>query len=275
MKSPRTALRAPTGAGWSTIDWYDTPRYYDIVFDAGTKLEADFLEEMLRRHGRPAGARVLEPACGSGRLVCAMARRGFDVLGFDRNPAMLEYAARRLRTRGLSARLVRADLDSFRVPGRFDLAFCLVSTFKYLLDEDSARMHLESVARSLSPGGVYVLGFHLTEYASHALARERWVATRGRTRVVCNTQVWPADRRKRLEDVRTRLLVSGGARKLRYETRWRFRTYDAREVRALLARVPELEHVATYDFTYRPDRPRTLSDDQLDLVLVLKRRRAR
>lgn len=263
-----------TESRWTSIDWYDTPRYYDIVFDTDTKLEADFLEKILRRHGRPNGSRVLEPACGSGRLVSEMARRGFDVLGFDRNAAMLEYAARRLRSRGLSARLETGELESFRTTARFDLAVCLVSTFKYLLDEKSARSHLRSVASSLVPGGLYVLGFHLTEYGNRAFSRERWVATRGRTRVVCNTQVWPANRRARLEDVRTRLLVTSGARKLRNETRWQFRTYDAREVRALLAKVPELEHVATYDFTYRPDRPRTLSDDQLDIVLVLKRKRA-
>lgn len=262
-----------TKARWSTIDWYDTPRYYDIVFDTGTKTEADFLEEMLRLHGRPSGARVLEPACGSGRLVSEMARRGFDVLGFDRSAAMLEYARRRLESRGLSARLTLGELYRFRVTGRFDLAFCLVSTFKYLLDERGAQSHLQSVARCLAPGGIYVLGFHLTDYESGSLSRERWVAMRGRTRVVCNTQVWPADRRTRLENVRTRLLVTSGARKLRNETRWQFRTYDARQVRALLASVPELEHVATYDFTYRPDRPRRLSDDQLDVVLVLQRRR--
>lgn len=255
---------------WSSIDWYDTPRYYDIVFDTGTKLEADFLEEMLRRHGRPTGARALEPACGSGRLVCEMARRGFDVLGFDRSAAMLEYARKRLH---VGARLEIGELADFRTREKFDLAFCLVSTFKYLLDEGGARSHLQSIARALSPGGIYVLGFHLTDYESDALSRERWVASRGRTRVVCNTQVWPADRRKRLEDVRTRLVVTSGARKLRFETAWRFRTYDARQVRALLADVPELEHVATYDFTYRPDRPRTLTDDQLDVVLVLKRAR--
>ncbi len=273
MKSRSATLRSPTPPRWSTIDWYDTPRYYDIVFDTDTRVEADFLEEMLRRHGRPSGARVLEPACGSGRLVSEMARRGFDVLGFDRNAAMLEYAARRLEARGLSARLTRGELDRFRVSGRFDLAFCLVSTFKYLLDERGARSHLQSVARCLAPGGIYVLGFHLTDYDSDALSRERWVATRGHTHVVCNTQVWPADRRKRLEDVRTRLLVTRGARKLRNETRWQFRTYDARQVRALLASVPEFDLVATYDFAYRLDRPRTISDDQLDVVLVLKRRR--
>lgn len=50
-----------------------------------------------------------------------------------------------------------------------------------------------------------------------------------------------------------------------------FRTYDARELRALIASVSALEHVATYDFTYGQERQ--LSDDQLDCVLVLRKRK--
>ena len=33
-----------------TRDWYDTPLYYDIVFDAGTGREADFLEAVWSKH---------------------------------------------------------------------------------------------------------------------------------------------------------------------------------------------------------------------------------
>jgi hypothetical protein len=58
----------------------------------------------------------------------------------------------------------------------------------------------------------------------------------------------------------------------RTETTWWFRTYDAEEVRALLRSVPELEHLATYDFHYDWKRPRTLDDRQLDTLLILRRR---
>jgi SAM-dependent methyltransferase len=261
---------------FETIDWYDTPRYYDIVFDAGTREEADFLEAVDARHvtARAPGRarRVLEPACGSGRLVLELARRGCAVTGFDRNEAMLAFARERLRSAGVEARLAHADLASFRFAGKFRLAHCLVSTFKYLLDERSARTHLELVADALETGGVYVLGLHLSAYDDRRRQRERWVEKRGTTKVVCNTQVWPAHRKRRIEAVRTRLVVREEGRELRSETRWDFRTYDARELRALVRSVPALEHVTTYDFRHRIDRPRELDDDQQDCVLVLRRR---
>lgn len=257
------------------IDWYDTPRWYDIVFDADTAREADFLEAMAREHGpkrRSSRLRVLEPASGSGRLVAEMARRGHAVTGFDLSDAMLAFARERLAKRGLSARLSKHDMGDFALRGPFDLAHCLVSTFKYLLDERSARSHLECVARALAPGGVYVLGFHLSDYDQEGVVRERWVESRGGVTVTCNTQVAAPDRKTRLEDVRTRLSIARKSGDLRTETHWRFRTYDARQARRLFASVPALELVALHDFTYDTTRTRELTDDQLDCVFVLRRR---
>lgn len=264
---------SPRSRGWRSLDWYETPRYYDAIFDLGTDAEADFLEDVASLHGRSPGGRVLEPACGSGRLVEALARRGWRVTGFDRSASMLDFATR--RTAGLAPRprLVRAELADFSLPGPFDLAHCLVSTFKYLLDEASARSHLECVAHSLAPGGLYVLGFHLSDYGHDARQRERWVAEQDGERIVCNIQSWPPDRRRRIERLRSRLRVERPQGELRSETLWDFRTYDAAQTRRLLARVPALEHLATYDFTYDLDAPRELDDAQLDCVLVLRRRR--
>ena len=259
-------------ARYEPIDWYDTPRWYDLVFGADTRVEADFLEAVRKRFVPGGGRRVLEPACGTGRLMAELAGRGWRVTGFDRNPHVLDFARARLARRGLDATLFEADLADFRATGPHDLAHCLVSTFKYLRPVRAAESHLHRVARILRPGGVYVLGFHLSEYGTSRRTRERWVVTRGNTRVTCNIQIWPPDRRSRTERVRSRLIVQrpGGAR--RFETSWWFQTYDARQVRRLLARIPQLEHVATFDFTYAIDRPTGLSDEQLDVVLILRRR---
>lgn len=265
-----------SGKAHVRVDWYDEPHAYDIVFAADTRTEGRFLVEMLRRHGQGGArrklGRVLEPACGSGRLVCEMARRGFEVVGFDRNEAMLEYAREKLASRGLRARLEKADMTDFRFAGRFDLAHCLVSTFKYLLDEKGARAHLECVARALAPGGLYVVGLHLSDYSNAKAGRERWVARRGGTQVTCVTRVEPAQRKSRLENVCTRLTIERAGEIVRTETRWRFRTYDAPQFARLVASVPEFEGVALHDFHYEPDVTRSLDDARADCVYVLRKR---
>ncbi len=274
--SPGAARRA---GGFVELDWYDAPRYYDLIFDTDTAREADFLERMAAEHLAPRARRalrVLEPACGSGRLVVELARRGQRVAGFDASAPMLAYARERLASEGLRAKLFEARMESFELPAAFrgtcDLAHCFVSTFKYLLSEEDARSHLKRVASALRPGGIYVLGFHLSDYDELRQSRERWVVESSGLRVVCTITGWPPERRTRRERVRSRLVVEEGGEVKRLETQWQFRTYDAAEVERLLASVPQLELVAVHDFDYADERPRDLGAERLDVVLILRRR---
>lgn len=259
-------------------DWYDTPLYYDIVFGGGTATEASFLDAIFHRHGPPLSGRrrprLLEPACGSGRLVEEMMRRGWDVAGFDANAESLAFARTRDAAVPVKPRLWRDRLESFTIPGRadFDLAHCLVSTFKYLLTEADARSHLRLVGESLRPGGIYVLGLHLADYARTRPEHERWVGIRGGVEVVCNTRTFPPDRKSRLENLRCRLRVTEGGITRLQETRWQFRTYDARQLRQTIrAALPDFTIVACHDFNHDPDIARKFDDEYSDLVIVLKK----
>jgi SAM-dependent methyltransferase len=261
----------------TSADWYDTPLYYDIVFDADTGKEVTFLEAVMRRHSgikRKAPRRILEPACGSGRLMAALAEQGHEVSGFDGNANMLDYARERLAKRGAAALLWQDRLERFSAPSRkkFDLAHCLVSTFKYIPDEAGAVSHLRHVADVLAKGGLYVLGLHLTDYDGELPDHERWEEERDGIHVICNTHTWPADRVDRLEKLRTRLRISRGGKSWTQETKWTFRTYDARQLRALLRKVPELELVGCYGFNYDIDDPRPLNDDSYAATLILRKR---
>ena len=255
------------------FDWYEQPEYYDIVFDEGTPQEAAFLERVFARHAETRRRRALEPACGSGRLMIAMAQRGFDVRGFDLSEGMLELARRRLAEAGVVAAVDHKSMDDFCYRGRFDLMWNLVSTFRLLLEESQARSHLRCVAEALRPGGVYVLGLHMSEYHDRSQHHERWVARRDGTEVVCNIRSWPADRATRREPCRARITATHGDGSVRrLETRWAFRTYSPPQLRELLRTEPRLEHAATYGFEHDPERPIELGRDRLDAVLVLRRR---
>ena len=257
-------------------DWYDTPLYYDIIFDQDTELEAGFLEAVMSRHGEawhPESLRVLEPACGSGRLMAAMAQRGHRVWGFDLNPNMVAHTRERLRDDGDAVVCWQDRMEEFTVPGTptFDLAHCLVSTFKYVLTQKGAVSHLQRVAASLHEGGIYVLGIHLTNYDDQREQHERWVGDRDGVRVVCNTHTWPPDRKARTEKLRTKLQITREGHQLLQETHWTFRTYNAAEVKRLVRSVPELELAACYDFTCDIDSPRKLDDSYADIILVLRK----
>ncbi|MGI9239332.1 MAG: class I SAM-dependent DNA methyltransferase [Verrucomicrobiales bacterium] len=254
-------------------DWYNSPRYYDLIFDEDTENEVDFLEAMMWEYGIADSGKILEPACGSGRLVSEFAKRGYSVDGFDLNENMLEFAQRRLVEDDLMGGLWIDSMQDFKTVGRYDLAHCLVSTFKYLSTEADAVANLERVADSLERGGLYIVGIHLTNYDSEGFQHERWVVERDGLKVTSNTRTWPADRGARTEKLRNRLRIEqqGKAEKT-LETTWQFRTYDAAQLRELIERVPAFEAVAFHDFNCEVGIERQLDDEYEDIIVVLRKR---
>ena len=141
--------------------------------------------------------RLLEPACGTGRLITELAGRGYQVTGFDISQPALSYLRRRLERRRLHADTFEAEMSDFRLGRSVDAAYCMVNTFRHLLTEQAARSHLKCIAGSLRPGGIYVLGMNLLPSGERA----RWTERRGKTKVTITQRVLRTDLRRRIEDV--------------------------------------------------------------------------
>jgi len=253
-------------------DWYDYPQYYDIAFRSETGPEADFIEAACRKYCAEPVRRLLEPACGTGRLVTELAARGYELVGLDLSEPSLRYLRRRLKRRRLEAEVFRADMADFALDQPVDGAFCTFDGFRHLLTEDAALRHLQSVARALKPGGVYLLGFHLLPPDADEECTERWTERHGRTKVTVTLRVLETDRRRRVETLRVCLLVRSGEKEIRLRHDFQFRMYTAGQFVALLDKVPELELCDVYDFWYEIDHPLVLDDEISDTVFVLRRR---
>ncbi|HZL91183.1 MAG TPA: class I SAM-dependent methyltransferase [Pirellulaceae bacterium] len=253
-------------------DWYKYPHLFDLAFRSETRLEADFLEAAFQKYARRQVRSLLEPACGSGRLVAEMASRGYRMAGFDVSQPMLDYARRRLKRRELSARLFDADMAEFRLPRPVDAAFNTFNSFRHLLTEQAARRFLENTAEAVRPGGIFVLGLHLVPLDAEEGASERWTARHGRTRLTVTLRVTNFNRRERIEQLRVSSLVRSNGKTVRLRSEFPYRLYTAAQLKRLLASVPQWELCDVFDFWYEIDQPRKLDDQMSDTVLVLRRR---
>jgi SAM-dependent methyltransferase len=253
-------------------NYYDYPQYYDIAFQAYTQREADFIEAACRKYCRFEARSLLEPACGSGRLITELAARGYQVTGFDLSHEALSYLRRRLARRRLRAKTFVAEMSDFRLGRPLDAAYCTLSTFRHLLTEEAARNHLDCVAYSLRVGGIYLLGLHLVPVDVEEQHAERWMDTRGKTNVTVTLRVLHTDVRRRLEYLRVCLLARRASKEVRLRHEFRFRTYTARQFRRLLASVPSLELCDVHDYWYDIDKPLALDDEIAYGVFVLRRR---
>src|SRR5438067_5694166 len=195
-----------------SANWFDYPHYYDIAFQGYTEGEIDFIEAACRKYCPFEARRFLEPACGTGRLITALAARGYEVTGFDISRPALSYLRRRLTRRQLHAETFEEELSDFRVSRPADAAYCTVNTFRHLLTEQAARGHLECVAGSLCPGGIYLLGLHLLPLDAEPEDDARWTEWRGETKVTVTLRMLRIDLRRRIENLRVCLLVRRGSK---------------------------------------------------------------
>jgi SAM-dependent methyltransferase len=253
-------------------DWYDFPQIYDIAFRSDTRRESDFIEAACQKYCPFRVRRLLEPACGSGRLVAELAARGYQLTAFDSNRRALDFLRRRLARRGLRARTFEADMSDFRLARPVDAAYCPINTFRHLLTEQAARRHLECVAQNLRPGGIYVLGLHLLPLDTDPESIERWTERQGQTQVTVTLRVLSSDRGRRIEDLRVSVLVRRGTKELRFRHEFPFRMYTPQQFGRLLAAVPSLELCDVFDFWYDIKNPLDWSNDLADTVVVLGKR---
>ena len=66
-------------------NWYDLPTYYDVSFSYDMSDELSFLKKVFKKYCNSSKPKLLEPACGTGRLIIPLTFEGFDCSGFDLN----------------------------------------------------------------------------------------------------------------------------------------------------------------------------------------------
>jgi SAM-dependent methyltransferase len=142
------------------------PRWYERFFEddwlrvalATPEEAADKAVGFLDHHlGVDRGARILDLACGHGRHTIRLAKLGYRVTGVDLSATSLELARARAAEAGVDVDFRQGDMREIDFDAEFDAVVNLFTSFGYFDDEADDRRVLERVARSLKPGGVFVI----------------------------------------------------------------------------------------------------------------------
>ena len=258
---------------------YDHPKYYDLVFGADCAAEAKFITWCAHAFGPPVGGdgslALLEPACGTGRLLWFLSRRGHRVWGLDLNPRAVAFCNERFERRGETPPAVVADMAAFSpadLPGfeSADVAFNTINSFRHLTRASDAGAHLRCVADSLRPGGLYLLGVHLTPTTAPPSDGEAWSARRGSLSIETNMWFVDRDEAKRIERFGIYFDVHRPSGTSRINDMLVLRSYTRPQMDRFLKASP-LEPIATFDFAYDPEVPIVVDDATEDVVYVLRK----
>ncbi len=122
-----------------------------IEGDAGQEVR-----EIVRFLSPPAGASVLDLACGRGRHAIPLARLGFRVTGVDYSEKMLLIGKARAAREGVEVEWGREDMRTFRRERGYDLCLSLFSSFGFFSDAENQRV-LNNLGASLKDSGTLLL----------------------------------------------------------------------------------------------------------------------
>jgi SAM-dependent methyltransferase len=149
-------------------DLYKHPEEYDREH-LGDEEDIGFYLALTRRL---APRKVLEVGCGTGRITLPLGQIGFDVVGLDNQPEMLQKAEERrlqappeIRQR---VQFVEGDMRTWSAATDFDLIMIPASSITHVLDLEDQLTVWKICRDNLRPGGRLLVEVTMPNMASFA-----------------------------------------------------------------------------------------------------------
>jgi len=127
--------------------------FYDLDKPAAPKNEVDFYLSFAKQNYK-----ILEPMCGSGRVLLNFAKLNFDIEGFDISAEMLSRCKQALLKTGNNNKLMQASFKTYNSLHKFDYVFIASSSICLLTKDDELLQALKLIYELLKKGGIFVFG---------------------------------------------------------------------------------------------------------------------
>ena len=148
---------------------------YDTFMDNVPYREwAGYIEEKLRQQGIEEGL-VLDLGCGTGSMTEELADAGYDMIGVDSSPEMLEQAFEKKETSGHDILYLLQDMRGFELYGTVRAVVSACDCVNYITDPEELLEVFRLVNNYLDPGGIFLFDFN-TEYKYREVLGEQTIA---------------------------------------------------------------------------------------------------
>jgi SAM-dependent methyltransferase len=126
---------------------------YDSLYaDKDYGAECDLIEAAAAAHASRPIRSILDFGCGTGSHALPLAARGYNVVGVDRSPGMLEAA--RAKDGGSAVDWHLGDLRDCPLARRFDLVLMMFAVLGYQHANQDVTAALANARAHLEPGGI-------------------------------------------------------------------------------------------------------------------------
>ncbi|MHC1746304.1 MAG: class I SAM-dependent methyltransferase [Negativicutes bacterium] len=119
----------------------------------GTEQEVRFICDVLNL--KP-NSQILDLYCGYGRHAIELAKRGYQVTGFDVNKDFLDIAKQKAIEAGVHVDFRQSDMRDMQYDQRFDAIINMFVAFGYFSDTENSEV-IKKIARALKMGGCFLI----------------------------------------------------------------------------------------------------------------------
>ncbi len=218
--------------------------YDALMADVDYEAWSRYVLALLMKHGVQPGARVLDAACGTGKLTLPLAKAGYIVTGADASEDMLRLAGENARKAGLSVPFVRQRLEELAVHRPMSALVCACDGVNYIASEDEVKAFFAAAYEALAPGGALLFDVSSRYKLKHILGNRFYGEDLEDAAVLWQNAY---DERSRLLEMELTIFIKKGKTFERFRERHVQRAHTAAELTRWL-RESGFEPIAAYGF---------------------------
>jgi hypothetical protein len=174
------------------MDVYDNPKYYEIAFSfRDIPKEVDFIEQVIAKESKIPVKTFLEIASGNSPHMQELCSRGYGYIGLELSKPMVTYSRDKIKRLGLNAEIVEGDMIKFSIHRLADCTLLFLGSL-YIKGDDELLNHLNSVAKTLNSGGLYILDGAVTFFPED-VHTQSWEMEEGGIKVTTTYKVESTD----------------------------------------------------------------------------------
>lgn len=154
-------------------EYQEFPEYFDAFnTDETTEFKNSVIEKILKKYKVKT---VLDVTCGTGSQVFYLQKHGYQVIGSDFSPALIQKAREKAAKQNIDLQFLDGDMRTIQV-GKFDAVISIFNAIGHLSKEDFIKA-IKNIRNNLHDGGLYVFDIFnlnaMSEKVVHDLAMDQ------------------------------------------------------------------------------------------------------
>lgn len=235
--------------------YQDFASVYDMFMDNIPYGEwCEYLAGLLRDYGIEDGL-VLELGCGTGNITRLLDDIGYDMIGLDNSPEMLEIAMDKKMEEGSDILYLLQDMREFELYGTVRAVVSVCDSINYVTEPEDLLQVFRLVNNYLDPGGIFIFDLNTLYKYKEILGDGTFAEDREEASFIWDNYF---DEEENINEYYLSLFIreefEDDILYRKYEETHRQRVYSLEEIKSLLEKAG-MELVTVYDaFSRNPVR---------------------